>query len=232
MKKIIILLAFIMQIFASDLIKVGMSPGFAPFGYIKDDKIIGFDIDLVNEIAKVLDIKIEFVPMDFDALMGALKLGKIDVIASGLSNTPARAKNVEFSDIYYQGSNCFLRKKSRTDITSLNGLSVGVQLGSIQANMLNQIPNTKPFLNSEISNLVLALVNDKVDALIVDKLVARGYLNTYNELEIFQELKEENDGVSFAFAKGNTKLRDDFNKALEVVKSQGIYEKLLEKYEM
>ncbi|MBZ7976003.1 substrate-binding periplasmic protein [Campylobacter sp. RM12637] len=231
MKKLIILLAFVMQIFAQDLIKVGMSPGFAPFGYMKDGKAYGFDIDLVNEIAKVLDIKVEFVPMDFDALMGAVKLGKIDVIASGLSNTPARAKNVEFSDIYYTGSNCFLRLKSRTDIKDLNNLVVGVQLGSIQAAMLNEIPSAKPFLNSEISNLILALVNGKIDAVIVDKLVARGYLNTYKEIEIFKDIQEKG-GTSFAFAKGNIKLRDDFNKALEIVKSQGIYEKLLEKYEM
>lgn len=232
MKKFILIFIFVTQIFADGLIKVGMSPGFAPFGYIKDGKIVGFDIDLVDEIAKVLNVNVEFIPMDFDALMGALKLKKIDVIASGLSNTPERAKNVEFSNIYYQGSNCFLRKKTRKDISGLEGLSVGVQLGSIQANMLKNIANTKPFLNSEISNLILALVDDKIDAVIVDKLVARGYLNTYNELEIFKELKEENNGVSFAFAKGNTKLRDDFNKALEIIKSQGIYEKLLEKYEM
>lgn len=232
MKKIIILLAFLVQMFAQDLIKVGMSPGFAPFGYIKDDKVAGFDIDLVNEIANILGIKIEFIPMDFDALMGALKLGKINVIASGLSNTPARAKNVEFSKIYYRSQNYALKKSSRKDIDKLEGLEIGVQLGSIQAALVEKTPNTKAFLNPEISNLFLALINGKVDAVIVDKMVAKGYLQTYKELEVFQKIVEENDGVSFAFQKGNFKLKNDFDYALDELIKNGKYDELLKKYDM
>ncbi|MBT0881396.1 MULTISPECIES: ABC transporter substrate-binding protein [unclassified Campylobacter] len=232
MKKFIILLAFVMQIFAQDLIKVGIDPAYAPFGYMKDGKAYGFDIDLVNEIAKILDIKVEFIPMDFDGLIGGLKLKKIDMIASGLRNTPERAKSVEFSDFYYISSNYFLKQSSRTDIIEINGLTIGAQLGSIQADILARFKDVKIFLNADTSNLILALVGEKIDSVLVDKTVAKGYLRNYKNLVVFKKTEEKTDGLSFAFAKGNTKLRDEFNRALKIIKDSGIYDNLIKKYDM
>lgn len=232
MKKIIVLLVFVMQIFAQDVIKVGIDPAYAPFGYIKDGKAYGFDIDLVRQMAKVLNVDVEFIPMDFDGLIGALKLKKIDMIASGLRNTPQRAKSVEFSEFYYISSNYFLKQSSRTDIVDTNGLTIGAQIGSIQADIIARLKDVKPFLNADTSNLILALVGGKIDSVLVDKTVAKGYLRNYKNLVVFKKTEEKTDGLSFAFAKGNTKLRDSFNKALKVVKDNGIYDELIKKYDM
>lgn len=221
-----------MQIFAQSTIKVGIDPAYAPFGYIKDGRAYGFDIELVSEMAKILNFKVEFVPMDFDGLIGALKLGKINMIASGLRYSPQRAENVEFSDVYYISSNYFLKKSSRDDIKEVDNLTIGVQVGSIQAEIVSRFKTVTPFLNADTSNLVLALVNGKIDSVLVDKTVAKGYLRTYKDLVVFQKTKEKSDGLCFAFAKGNVKLRDKFNMALTQVKSNGFYDKLIKKYDM
>lgn len=233
--KFIIILALAINLFAQDVIRVGISLGFAPFAYKKDDVIVGFDIDLVNEIAKKADLKVQFIPMDFDALIAAVKLGKIDVIASGLSKTPQRAKNVEFSDEYFNSENYFLKLKSNSSINNISDLDskiIGVQVGSIQADELKYIKNPKAFLNSEVPNIILALVSNKIDAVIVDEAVAKGYMKNYPELEVFAKKSYTSSGACFAFKKGNFKLRDKFNEALKSIKNNEIYQKLLDKYEM
>ncbi|MBT0879078.1 MULTISPECIES: transporter substrate-binding domain-containing protein [unclassified Campylobacter] len=236
MKKLFLGFALVAQIFAQDILKVGTSPGYAPFEYMKDGKIVGFDMDLVEEIAKILDIKVEFVAIEFDGLINALKAGKIDVIASGMNETPQRAKSVDFSNSYYNGVNYYVKLKENTNINSLEDLSkgakLGAQLGTLQADEVSKIKGVKPYLNSELIVFVLATVNKKIDGFVLDAAVAKGYINTYPELSVFAKTPILGDGVSFAFAKGNTKLKDDFNNALKILKDNGTYVKLLQKYDL
>ena len=84
---------------------VGLSADYAPYEFhvIEDgqDKIVGFDVSLAEEIADELDVELEIKEMDFDALITALPAGKIDLIISGMNPTEKRKKAVDFSEIYY-----------------------------------------------------------------------------------------------------------------------------------
>lgn len=236
MKKIIIAIFLATGLFAQEVYKVGTSPGYPPFEFIKDGKISGFDIDLVEEIAKVLNIKVEFVPIEFDGLIAAIKAKKIDLIASGMNKTPAREKNVEFSKPYYESVNYYVKLKDNDKLNSLadlsNGAKIGAQLGTLQAEEISKIKGVKPFLNAEHMVFILATINKKIDGFILEAAVAKGYMKNYPELSVFAKSTIEGEGVCLAFYKGNTKLRDDFDNAIQVLKDNGTYQKLLEKYEL
>ena len=68
-------------------LRVGLNAIFAPFEYVENGKITGFDVDMINEIGKNLGYKIEIIDQSFDGLIPSLKAGKIDIIVSGMSST-------------------------------------------------------------------------------------------------------------------------------------------------
>ena len=83
---------------------LGVSADYAPMEFHAtvdgNDKIVGADISLAKKIAKDMGVKLQIKEMGFDALIGALKTGKVDMVISGMSDTPERRKQVDFSKPY------------------------------------------------------------------------------------------------------------------------------------
>ena len=82
-------------------LRVGLNAVFAPFEYIENGQVAGFDVDMINEIGKNLGYEVEIIDQSFDGLIPALKAGKIDIIVSGMSSTEERKKSVDFTDDYF-----------------------------------------------------------------------------------------------------------------------------------
>lgn len=236
MKKIFIIMLLVLGLSANEVYKVGLSPGYPPFEFIKNGEIMGFDVDLVKEIAKDLDIKVEFVPMEFDGLIAAIKAGKIDIIASGMNKTPEREKNVEFSIPYYQSLNYYVKLKDNDKINSIKdlekGAQIGAQIGTIQATEISKLKGVKPYLNAEHMVFILATINKKIDGFILESAVAKGYMKQYPNFSVFAKTQIEGDGVCIAFKKGNLELKNKFDASIKKLKDNGTYQKLLEKYEL
>jgi ABC-type amino acid transport substrate-binding protein len=85
---------------AESLLLVGTNPNFPPFEYKEDDEIVGFDIDLMHAIGNYLGKKIVFKDMSFDSLLIEAKAGRINVIASGMTPTAERSKQLFFTEPY------------------------------------------------------------------------------------------------------------------------------------
>jgi polar amino acid transport system substrate-binding protein len=96
---------------SGDSLKMGTNCAFPPFEYIEGAKKVGFDITLSELIAKDAGKKLEVIDMAFDSLIGALQANQIDFIAAGMSVTPERQKNVDFSDAYYSSKQVILVRK-------------------------------------------------------------------------------------------------------------------------
>ena len=95
-------IAFTSSTMAATQVRLGVNPGYAPFEYKKPDgSLAGFDIDLGKEICKRMDADCTWVESDFDGLIPALKAKKMDAILSSMSITPARQKQINFSDKLY-----------------------------------------------------------------------------------------------------------------------------------
>ena len=107
------------QIKDSGVLKVGTSAEYSPYEFHKvvdgEDKIVGFDDFIVQEIAKDMGVKVEYTDMDFDGLLGALQADKVDIVLSGMTPNEERKKSVDFSEIYYTNSNVCIVAKGKED---------------------------------------------------------------------------------------------------------------------
>lgn len=119
---------------------VGTSADYAPYEFHTTvngkDKIVGFDISVANEIAKRLGVKLVVQEMSFDALLGAVKTGKVDMVVAGMTATPEREQEVAFSEPYFVDKNVVMTlKKNANKLANLNDLkkaTLAAQISSIQ----------------------------------------------------------------------------------------------------
>ena len=226
------------QIKDAGVLVVGTSADYAPYEFhvIEDgqDKIVGFDVSLAEEIADELDVELEIKEMDFDALITALPAGKIDLIISGMNPTEKRKKAVDFSEIYYTANHGILVKAEDvdkyTDFSDLDGLKVGAQLGSTQAELASTLIKDADFqLLSNVNNLILELKSGKVDAIVMESAVAQIAVKNNPELAVGKPVYEETEGGNaVAIAKGNEDLVNVVNKVISRVVEDGTMNKYIE----
>lgn len=221
---------------AADL-RVGTNAAYPPFEFINDqNKIAGFDIDLVDALSKKIGFTYEIVNMSFDGLIPALKAGKIDAIAAAMSATPDRVKAVDFTKAYYITENLFIKKAGDNAINSkadLNGKKIAVQLGTVQEIAARELKGAKVMANEDIFAAIMALKNSKVSAVLVDSSIGYGYLKKNPDLAEFLKEPDGSEGFSLAFDKNKkTDLIAKINATIDELKQDGTYDKLLEKYDL
>ncbi|EAH8374356.1 basic amino acid ABC transporter substrate-binding protein [Campylobacter coli] len=217
-------------------LKVGTAPNYKPFNYKQDSKLTGFDTDLVEEIAQKNGIEIVWVETNFDGLIPALKAGKIDMIASAMSATDERRQSVDFTKPYYMSKNLYIKLKNNETLqtkTDLEGKKIGVQLGTLQENTAKAIKDVQVQSNKDLNIAVLALKNNKIDAILADQDTAKGFLAENPDLVSFYQETDGGEGFSFAFDKDKQKeVIEIFNKGIDEAKANGFYDSLVKKYEL
>lgn len=181
------------QIKDSGVLKVGTSAEYSPYEFHKvvdgEDKIVGFDDFIVQEIAKDMGVKVEYTDMDFDGLLGALQADKVDIVLAGMTPNEERKKSVDFSEIYYTNSNvCIVAKGKEDSIKSsddLKKLKVGVQKGTTQADYVTgDLGITNATQLKKIPDLMLELQNGKIDVIVTGKAVAEINVKNYKNVAI------------------------------------------------
>ncbi|MBR8462521.1 transporter substrate-binding domain-containing protein [Campylobacter sp. faydin G-105] len=216
------------------VIKLGTSADYQPFEFIDDkNQITGFDVDLVAEIGKKIGVKFQIQNISFDGLIPAIKTGKIDAIASAMSETPERAMSIDFTKPYYNTENLFIRKKG-SDVSeeNLKDKKIGVQLGTVQEMAAQKITDKVVPADAPVSS-ILALKSGKIDVVLIDSSIGYGYLKQNDDLEEFLKLPDGSNGFSIAFDKGkHTELITKINKALDELKKDGTFDALLAKYDL
>lgn len=211
--------------------KVGTTAEYPPFEYLDNGKIVGYDVDVIEEISKKTGIKYEWKDMNFDGLIAALQTKKIDIVIAGISSTPEREKVVNFSIPYHEAKTAFLMNKDNPmTMDNLEGKKFGVDLGTTNETTARSIKGANVVAFSSTGGTLIALKNKKVDCLIIDETVAEEYIKNNPELDVFGYGPGE--GKSIAFNKDDEKLRDDFDKALEELEKDGTLKKLQEKYKI
>lgn len=234
--KILICVALGATLSLADILKVGTNANFPPFEFIDDNaKITGFDIELIDALTKEAGLEYEVINMGFDALIPALKSGKIDVAVSGMSATPERKKAVDFTTPYYNTQNLFMKKADNDSINSKDDMKdkiLATQLGTVQETASRQI-SKNVLVNKEPFGAVMAVKKGKADVLVLDASVGYGYLKNNPDLIEFYKEDDGSDGFAMAFDKGKyTETIKKLDDALEAIKANGIYDQLLEKYEL
>jgi len=207
---------------------IGIDDKFAPMGFRdEDNKIVGFDIDYAKAAAKKMGAKVEFQPIDWETKESELSSGRIDLIWNGYTITDDRKKKVLFTKPYLKNAQVVVTRKDSnlTKLTDLNGKVVGLQSLSSAADALNENPiKAKIKTITEFKDNVLAL-NDlksgRLDAVVIDEVVINYYMtkekNTFKVLD--ESLAPEEYGVGVK--KGNEKLRNKLQKALDEMNDDG-----------
>ncbi|HDH1197204.1 TPA: ABC transporter permease subunit [Staphylococcus aureus] len=218
-------------------LRVGLSADYAPmeFEHTVNGKTeyAGVDIDLAKKIAKDNNLKLKIVNMSFDSLLGALKTGKIDIIISGMTSTPERKKQVDFSDSYMMTKNIMLVKKDKVndykDIKDFNNKKVGAQKGTEQEKIAQtEIENASITSLSRLPEVILALKSGKVEGVVVEKPVAEAYLKQNPKLGISNvKFNEEEKDTVIAVPKDSPKLLSQINKTIKEVKDKGLIDKYM-----
>ncbi|HAR4918148.1 ABC transporter permease subunit [Staphylococcus aureus] len=218
-------------------LRVGLSADYSPmeFEHTVNGKTeyAGVDIDLAKKIAKDNNLKLKIVNMSFDSLLGALKTGKIDIIISGMTSTPERKKQVDFSDSYMMTKNIMLVKKDKVneykDIKDFNNKKVGAQKGTEQEKIAQtEIENASITSLSRLPDVILALKSGKVEGAVVEKPVAEAYLKQNPKLGISNvKFNEEEKDTVIAVPKDSPKLLSQINKTIKEVKDKGLIDKYM-----
>lgn len=224
------------QIKDAGVLVVGTSADYAPYEFHKkvngEDKIVGFDITMAEEIAKDLGIKVEYKDMDFDGLLGALDAGKVDIVLSGMTPNEERKKSVDFSELFYQDSNVCIVKKGKEDMIKsaddLKDLKVGVQSGTTQADYItNQLGMTDAKQLKRIPDLMMDLKNGNIDVIVTGKNVANINIGQYDELAIGKTTigQEVAESTAAAIKKStddcdNTSLINSINDTIKELKDE------------
>lgn len=206
-------------------IVLGTSADWPPSEFHKEingkDTIIGSDISIAQEIAKDLGVELEIKDMKFDGLLPALQAGNIDFVLSGMAPTEERKQSVDFSEIYNKGDQGIIIKTGdKNKFKTLNDLKaqkIGVQKGSIQVKMAQkQIaePNLKEL--GSLSDLVLSLKTNKVDAVLCGIEVAKAYASKNPDITVMDvKLQSDVEGTAVALKKGTPVLLDAINKTID-----------------
>ena len=191
--------------------------GFAPYEFYDGEEIVGVDVEIAKKIAEKTGKELEIKDTDFDSLINEVKTGKADFAAAGLSITPERLEEVDFS-IEYAVSKQVIVVKNESNaetIDDFNGKKVAVQLGTIADLVLSdENPEVELVQHKKYLLAVEDLKADKVEAIVLDSLPAQEIVAKNPEFKILEkELLVDKYGI--AVQKGNKELLDDINEVLK-----------------
>ncbi|MFD9435057.1 transporter substrate-binding domain-containing protein [Streptomyces sp. NPDC060002] len=210
---------------------------YPPFQSEIDGKVQGFDVSLIDLVAKDLGVKQAILDTPFENFKtGAfLNSGECDLAAAGMTITDERKKNVDFSDPYFEATQAVLVDKG-AGVTSLADVkSKDVKLGAQAQTTGEDYAKKQGFdpVSFESSDAVLnGLRTGQVKAVIIDFPVVQGWLKDKANADAYKVVDNLNTGEQYGFTvkKGNTKLVAAINKALADAKADGTYKKLYEKW--
>ena len=216
------------------VLKVGTEVTFPPFEFREQGsrEITGFDMDLIRAVGKKLDMQVEILDMDFEALIPAVKRGNLNLVIAGMTITKDRQKIVDMSEPYYTSGLVIVVGKGNTAVQKpedLKGKAVAVQIGTTGEAKAKQLAGEKVRgfkTNEEVFN---ALKEKTVEAIIIDKPVAQYFINKYHPNAVIAGAAFEKEAYGIVMRR-HGELTPKVNKALAELKNSGEYDKIHEKW--
>ncbi len=214
---------------------LGTSADYPPYEFHKiidgKDQIVGFDISLAQLIAEKLGKELEIRDIPFDSCLIELNTDKVDFVIAGMS--PDADRDAFFSDIYYKTTQCVLVRKGEAaaykDVASLAGKTIGAQLGSAQEKAAKQeMPESNLVSLQKVPDLLMDLTAGKSEAVVMEKLVAKSYLASNDNMEIAFDLEYMTAGCAVAVKTGNQALLDEINVIVNEALADGTLDRFID----
>ncbi len=197
------------KIKANDQLVVGLSADYAPYEFHATidgkDEIVGFDISIAQKIADDLGVELKIEELGFDALLGALKTGKIDVVISGMAATDERKKEVNFSNTYMEVQQKVIVRAEDADTfqstSDFDGVAVGAQKQTTQEELAKtELTGSTVTSLQKVPDLITNLTSGKIDAIVMEGPVADAYVMSNDKLAIADNVTFENGTKETAVA--------------------------------
>lgn len=234
-----------------DTLIMATNAAFPPYEYIENGEYVGIDVEIANLIAKELGKELEIKDVEFGSIIGGVQSGKYDLGIAGLTVTPDRLENVNFSTSYANGIQSVIVKEdcpyaSYEDFYTgfdadgnpagvVEGIKIGVQQDTTGDIYCSSEPAKWGFGEENViryktgADAVQALVEGKVTAVIIDNEPAKAFAAANEGLKI-QETEFTNEDYAIAINKDNEELLKDVNDALAKLTEAGEIQKIIDKY--
>lgn len=216
-------------------IRIASDTTWPPFEYIDETskQPVGFDIDLINEIAAKEDLNIEIIPTEWDALLAGISQCQYDAAISAITITDERKQTMLFSNPYIEAGQIITVVSGNDSINStadLTGLTVGAQIGTTGAIEVEGMDGVTLKTYDTVDLAFLDLTNGQIDAVVADYPTAYSFVGQSNgELKLVGEVfTDENYGI--AVCNQNQDLLDKINAGLKAVQDEGGIAPLEEKW--
>ncbi len=224
-------------------ITVGFDNTFVPMGFEeKNGNYAGFDIELAKYVSKKLGIQVHFQPIDWDMKETELQNGTIDAIWNGYSATDERREKVAFTIPYMQNTQILVVKKTSGihSVEDMTGKVLGAQNGS--SGMLdfeehpevlkNRVKGGDADQYQSVNEAIIDLKNDRIDALLIDRVYADYYLTTEGIADEYDTIPSGFESESFAVGvrPADKKLLEALNKAFKELYQEGIFQQISQKW--
>lgn len=209
---------------------VGSDVTYPPFEYMENGKPVGFDVDLINLIAKEMGLeRAEIMDTAWDGIFAALKTEKFDIIISSVTITEERKLEMLFSDPYYNSGQVIAVRKDDNRINNendLKGMVVGVQINTTGDFAAQEIPGIKEIKRyDDIQQAFQDLEIGRIDAILNDLPVNAYFASTRKNVKLVGNLLTvEQYGIAARLV--DVDLVNEINKALKNLKESGKYREL------
>jgi polar amino acid transport system substrate-binding protein len=205
---------------------------FPPYEYYEGNEIVGIDAEIAALIAGKMGMELEIQDMEFGSIIAAVQTGKVDMGMAGMTVNEERLVSVDFSDTYAVGKQVIIVPES-SDIASPDDLAD--KIIGVQESTTGDIYISDEFGDDAVqrynkgTDAVQALLQDKVDAVVIDNEPAKAFVNANEGLKIL-ETEYALEDYAIAVKKGNTDLLNKINKALAELSESGELQKIIDKY--
>ena len=218
--------------------QIGTNAQYAPFETVSENRqLVGFDIDLINAMAKAGNFKIKVKSFPWDGIFDTLKPDYNDAIISAVSITPERQNQMDFTQPYFEVSQMVLTNQNNIKTyDDLKGKKVGVlkeQTGNLKRDEVAK--HVSVILEYDtFRQMVVALKQQEIEALISENATIQNYVanNFDSSFHLIEDnrLSSEIERYGIAVRKGDTETLNMLNNALNKVRQNGQYDEIYNRY--
>lgn len=223
-------------------VRIATEGGRPPFNYVEDGKPAGFEVDLARALCAEARLTCTVVLHQWDGIIKSLEAGEYDAIMAAMAITPKRAARIAFTKPYLRVPFSYVARRDSSlanpTPAALKGLTIGVAAHGPQVAFLEQrVPGAEIRTFDTLADATLDLRAGRVDLVLGDKLELTTFLSRpegeaccrlVGDVPAGEPLLGEGAGIGLR--KGDTALREAFDRALAALDADGRYDRIRAKY--